>query len=513
MSSPDVVRAALVTLAIICDLAAALCPEQCRCRPSTSDCSHSRLDAVPISLDPRVHILRLQGNRIGSIEDTLGFYQSLRELNLADNSLTSLGEGQLVMQEELKQLRLEDNLLSVLLPDSFKGLRRLLRLDLSGNRLTVLDRPVFRWMLKLKTLNLGGNRIRTVARNAFENLGELVTLDLSHNRLTHLPSESFRHLARLRTLALNGNRLQAVPFHAFFELRSLHSLSLAENSIDSVHAEAFAYLYELRALNVSYNRLETFPAASLALPQLEKLDASGNHFSSLKPRHLDNLHRLRVFRLCQSQLLSSVTGHIFSNNLLLEEVHLCMNPQLRWFPRTAVDSLPHLKVLNLGGNSLGTLENITSLLQRIEAFNVSGNPLVCNCSARWLWDLPAHLPNTSVLFPIRCVDSGRLLTELSEADLGCGWWLTAAIAAAAVAFVAAFCAALTRPMLMPAGSGLGHDSPMRGRHFTLLTGDYAGTRDAGCGWEHGRRCDRDFGQHYAAQRIGDYAARAPSLVV
>ncbi|XP_037093667.1 leucine-rich repeat-containing protein 4B-like [Pollicipes pollicipes] len=343
----------------------------------------------------------MEGNRIGSIEDTLGFYQSLRELNLADNSLTSLGEGQLVMQEELKQLRLEDNLLSVCSPTP-------------------------------EDINLGGNRIRTVARNAFENLGELVTLDLSHNRLTHLPSESFRHLARLRTLALNGNRLQAVPFHAFFELRSLHSLSLAENSIDSVHAEAFAYLYELRALNVSYNRLETFPAASLALPQLEKLDASGNHFSSLKPRHLDNLHRLRVFRLCQSQLLSSVTGHIFSNNLLLEEVHLCMNPQLRWFPRTAVDSLPHLKVLNLGGNSLGTLENITSLLQRIEAFN-------------------------------------------------------------------------TRPMLMPAGSGLGHDSPMRGRHFTLLTGDYAGTRDAGCGWEHGRRCDRDFGQHYAAQRIGDYA--------
>ncbi|XP_037093668.1 leucine-rich repeat-containing protein 15-like [Pollicipes pollicipes] len=417
----------LVGLASLLDLGSARCPGQCRCDRKISDCSHARLDTVPIILNPRIHILRLQGNNIGSIEDTLGFYAHLLELDLSNNSLDSLLEQQFVRQGDLQRLNLRKNRVTGLMRSTFEGLDRLTELDLSDNMLTTLEAGVFKWMERLKHLNLARNRIRMISRDAFENVYELLTLELGENDISHVPSDAFRHLGTLRVLRIGHNSLQEVPFHAFFMLQSLRNLTLAHNRIYRIHPEAFADLLELRRLDIGFNELDKFPATSLALPGLEVLHAGGNRFSSLHVHHMDSLHRLRVLRVCHSQELSSVTGHIFSNNLLLEEVHLCENPQLTWFPPAVVNTLPNLKVLNLGGNSLGTLENMTSLLQRVEAFNVSGQ--------------------SPMLSPIRCVDSGRLLTELSEADLGCGTWLAPLLVAVA-AFVLVFCAIFVALLLL-----------------------------------------------------------------
>ena len=417
------------------------CPAQCRCEKIASDCSHSLLSAVPIFLDPRIHRLQLQGNTISSIEDTLMFYPSLRRLDLSNNSLTSLLEGQFIMQRDLLKLRVHDNQLETLSSETFDGLGKLTELDLSGNQLTSLDDCVFQWMTQLKRLNLARNGIKEIRRDAFEGLGVLTALDLSDNNITHVPSDAFRHLGALQMLTLRNNQLRKVPLHAFFVLRSLRNLSLAENLLHRIHPEAFSDLADLRRLDISGNLLEKFPATSLALPGLEELDAGGNRFSSLQTRHMAGLRRLRVLRMCGDTVLPTVEGHAFSDNVLLEELHVCENPQLTWFPSSAVSELPHLRVLDLGGNSLGSLENMTSLLQRVEVFNVSGNPLVCNCSALWLWKLSQKLPNTLVYPSMRCVDSGRILSSLSESDLGCESWLVPVLVALA-AIVVVLCAIL-----------------------------------------------------------------------
>ena len=438
----------LLSLLGLPELAWARCPAQCRCeRRTASDCSHSQLSAVPIFLDPRIHRLQLQGNTISSIADTLMFYPSLRQLDLSNNSLTSLLEGQFVMQRDLLKLSVHDNQLKTLSTETFDGLGRLEELDLSGNRLTALEDGVFQWMELLKHLNLARNGIKVIFRDAFEGLGFLTSLDLSENNITYVPSDAFRRLGDLQVLTLRNNRLQEVPFHAFFVLRSLRNLSLAENRLHRVHPEAFSGLADLRRLDISGNLLEKFPATSLALAGLEELDAGGNRFLSLQARHMDGLQRLRVLRVCRNAVLSTVAGHAFSDNLLLEEIHVCENPQLTWFPDSAVEGLPRLRVLNLGGNSLGSLENMTSLLQRVQVFNISGNPLVCNCSARWLWELPRRAPNASASQSVRCVDSGRVLASLSESDLGCDRWLTVLLIAL-TAFVVVFCAILVALLLL-----------------------------------------------------------------
>ncbi|KAF0303439.1 Platelet glycoprotein Ib alpha chain [Amphibalanus amphitrite] len=76
---------------------------------------------------------RLEDNTIASIADSLVFYQSLQELDLSGNNLTTLGEQQLSLQQQLHQLQLADNQLSELRRGALEGLGRLERLDLSAN--------------------------------------------------------------------------------------------------------------------------------------------------------------------------------------------------------------------------------------------------------------------------------------------------------------------------------------------------------------------------------------------
>ncbi|XP_043202964.1 leucine-rich repeat neuronal protein 1-like [Amphibalanus amphitrite] len=522
--------------------AAARCPDQCRCRPHAVDCSSAHLSSVPISLDPRIHLLQLEDNTIASIADSLVFYQSLQELDLSGNNLTTLGEQQLSLQQQLHQLQLADNQLSELRRGALEGLGRLERLDLSGNKLSSLEDGVFVATPRLHWLSLARNSLRSLDHEALLGLGELEILDLSGNQLTRVPSVAFRHLGRLRTLKLADNQITEVAFHAFFLLRSLHELSLAGNQVTIIHAEAFSELHELRQLDLSSNQLDAFPATALAPLRLEELDAGDNLFPSLRPRHLDGLPRLRVVRFCGSERLTDVSEHAFSNNRLLEEVHLCENPNLRWLPRTAVDSLRRLRVLNIGGNGLETLQNMTSLLQRVETFNVSGNPLVCNCSARWLWELPGRVPNASAVSEVLCAGSGRLLSSLSEQDLDCGWWVAATIAAAASLLVTV-CAAIVivlvvrrrryrdrsrssvlggtisdekqRPQLTPAASAKAPDrSAARGHsHFTLLSEDYVTDRSGVGRGDYTGDCDGDYARVYDDAYMRDYSVKVPSVVV
>ena len=432
----------LLMLLTLSSGSSALCPEQCRCRPNITDCSSARLSGIPLILDPRTNVLRLGNNAIDSVADTLHVYPSLRELDLADNSLTSLGERQLTLQQQLRQLQLANNQLSELRRGALEGLGRLVRLDLSGNLLTDLEDGVFRPTRRLRWLSLARNRIRTVLRDAFLGLGELESLDLSGNDLSDVPSDVLRHLGRLQVLSLAGNQLTEIDYRSFLGLSSLRNLSLVGNGIVTwIDSEAFP---ELRTLDVSFNHFMMFPL--MALPNLEELNAGGNRFEDLRSPNLDRLPRLKVLRLCGSHNLTTVSAHVFSNNSVLEEIHLCENSQLKWFPRTAVESMMPLRVLNLGGNSLGSLEDMTSLLQRVEVFNVSGNPLVCNCSARWLWELPQRLPNTSVVSPLVCAGSGRLLSSLSERDMGCGVWKIVVIVV--VASLLVICAALVAVLLV-----------------------------------------------------------------
>ena len=197
---------------------AAFCPSMCQCDDSLLEatCSGSKLDSVPILLNPSLRSLHLAHNRIATLRQSVSFYGELRRLDLSHNVLHSLGLLHFQPLGQLEWLNVSNNLVSSLEPESFTGLRSLAVLDLSANRLTRLTDDLFAELPSLTTLVLSRNKIQSVAPGSFESLRHLHTLHLEDNNLGHVPSAALLPLAsKLRLLHLSKNLIEALEDGAF----------------------------------------------------------------------------------------------------------------------------------------------------------------------------------------------------------------------------------------------------------------------------------------------------------
>ena len=144
-------------------------------------------------------------------ERTSGIFyslDSLEELNLCDNQITSWDEGAtgvFAFLESLDILRLCNNQISTVSGAMFgRSIPTLETLDLSGNNLRSLDRPSVFDPLSLLTLDLSNNDLQFLHVDAFEGFYGLQVLHLRGNQLSNLPLEVWEPLGQLlRTLSVN----------------------------------------------------------------------------------------------------------------------------------------------------------------------------------------------------------------------------------------------------------------------------------------------------------------------
>ncbi len=163
-------------------------------------------------------------------EDTLTFYEFLREVNSPDRWLC-VENGHIIklkfnfikwrylkeysgQRSELKKYRDLDMLLSVLLnkksiestsldiPSSLSLLTYLKELDLSQNNLTDLPESL-KALKSLKYLDLSHNRLKSIPKFLFF-LEDLRYLDLSHNKIRMKPI-SFQSLGNVKEIKIEGN--------------------------------------------------------------------------------------------------------------------------------------------------------------------------------------------------------------------------------------------------------------------------------------------------------------------
>lgn len=251
-------------------------------------------------------------------------------------------------------------------------------------------------------------------------------LILRSNMFDEIPSTSFVHLSHLHTLDFGGNVMSTIPDHAFHHLSRLRELYLDRCGIIRFETNALNGLVSLIGLNLQYNNIDQFPSQSLAeLNKLEELSIGGNRFDRIASGDLKVLPALKKFVLIQSETLERVAEDAFNRTPNIEQVILENNKQLEHLPEKLFSQLRHLKHVSLRGNSLKFIHPTLVPVEQLDSFDVSKNPLVCNCSIEWLWNsirfyesLGYH--NSS---GARCAGPANLQHEfiknLSKGDLDC----------------------------------------------------------------------------------------------
>ncbi|XP_023670291.2 chondroadherin-like b [Paramormyrops kingsleyae] len=253
-------------------------------------------------------------------------------------------------------------------------------------------------------------------------------LDLRENHFHYIPSQSFTGLAQVVSLHLQRCKIHELVQGAFSGMRSLVYLYLSENDLSVLSAEAFKGVPELTYLHLERNKFAKFPCGAFQLlPNLLVLHLENNTIANLGRGILADTKRLTGLYLAGNNISTVAPGafepapalntlHLSSNQLRevpsdalakvanLAELRLSENP-VRWVgPRaflSLADSLKHLYLDGMGlekmskdslaglgsglrsllleGNQLEALPSL-SPLTGLEVINLSGNPLMCDCT-------------------------------------------------------------------------------------------------------------------------------------
>ena len=103
-------------------------------------------------------------------------------------------------------------------------------LDLSDQSMTSLAAGDFAHLVRLRTLDLSNNALTSLAADVFEPLVLLETLRLHNNALTTVPSDAFDSLLLLDELSLHGNSFTTLPEGLFDGLSRFAGMSLTAAS-------------------------------------------------------------------------------------------------------------------------------------------------------------------------------------------------------------------------------------------------------------------------------------------
>lgn len=209
---------------------------------------------------------------------------------------------------------------------------------------------------KMKYLNLFTKLESLRVNGAGVDVRELVALPLKNFTVgtsEDYPITHIDHLAYITTLEklnLSGLQLRDVSF--LQGLTRLKGLDLSDNNISNV--EALNALIRLEDLDLSRNEI-MFDDLWNKLVNLKKLDLSGNRFSFFNATKMAQLETLDL----SNNNLHEVTFEVHSK---LGEIKLGSNQIRSPYMKTLTpENLPALKVLDLSGNKITTLERVGAL--------------------------------------------------------------------------------------------------------------------------------------------------------
>ncbi|KAG7208802.1 hypothetical protein KM043_014995 [Ampulex compressa] len=451
---------AIAMAAAMVAVASGLCPTGCHCDDERLrvSCAYAGLEVGPIQLNPEIRHLDLSDNRLATVHLTFGFYGNLETLDLKSNLIHTLGSENFAFQGSLITLNVSNNAIRTLAKNALYGLTALKELNLASNNISEMDEQAFKYTSELEVLNLSDNSITSLPDGLLKNLHKIRTLVLSKNFLLEIPTANLALAPSLESVDLSGNLIEELDKESLPSLPSLATLNLANNLIRNIADDAFDRLPDLLRLDLSRNNFSSVPTAALArLNVLSSLTLSKNHLGTLEATAFRNLFELRSLELNDCGIIG-IHARAFADNVNLERISLDGNRGLRELPSRVLYGARYLKWVSLRRCSLATLQPTQFPVDSLSSLRVGGNPLVCNCSVHWLWNVirAEDRRNETKLeldtHDIVCADeefAGKALIALSEGSLRCRLSplylsLSAAGCLAATATILALIAHLTR---------------------------------------------------------------------
>ncbi|XP_035787209.1 insulin-like growth factor-binding protein complex acid labile subunit [Anopheles albimanus] len=403
------------------------CPSRCVCDDVKLHvtCGEGELDVLPIALNPAIERLVIKFNRIKAIDSSIQFYTELTMLDLSYNHLLGIPKSIFVYQRRLLQLHLNNNKISAIGNKTFAGMDELRVLNLRGNFIESVTKRLFASLSKLEELNLGENQISTLHPDAFEGLTSLRILHLDDNAINTIPTPSFRPLRLLAELYLGLNTLYSIQTGAFEGLQHLRRLDVRGSMLVNLTIDTFRGLENVRSLDVSDNHLLKVPTVALSiLSRLEELAIGQNDFETIPEGAFYGLANLRKVSVTGALNLQRIQAGAFASNPNLDTIVIASNRLLSELDEGAFAGLPHIENVILRDNAIRTFREELLPWKQLRNFDISGNPLVCNCHMRWMKDLLRSKPEIETeQSQVICQHperfAGEPLREISSELLGC----------------------------------------------------------------------------------------------
>lgn len=304
--------------------------------------------------------LVMSHNFIKNVNFSLNSLSSLNVLSLDFNEIYSVEKHLVANSMKLVDLHLNNNKF-FRVPNFVENFQFLKFLDLGENFIKNLsDLENFPNLKYLYGLRLTENQIETLERNHFVHLKNLQIVNLSKNRIRQIDRETFNANDFLQAIRLDGNSIKNIDY-MFENLTQLVFLNISENSLEVFDYENFPK--NLQFLDISKNKINVIKNPNEISQNLKTLNLNYNHLTEISafvlPRNLEDLY-------LQRNLIEKISPYTFLKKPFLKTV-----------------DLKHNKIAHLSVNSLRI--SSTESDEKLPEFHLAGNPLVCDCHLKWMW--------------------------------------------------------------------------------------------------------------------------------
>lgn len=336
--------------------------------------------------------------------DAINTTSALEELNLSYNPIRYINQSTYLASTSLKVLKMQGCSL-IHIPDTF--LTKLTKLNsfiISGNDLSY--RGIQLKSDTVETLDVSYCGLELINLTY---LSSLKFINLTGNYISKILPRYFNS-AMLKVLDLHNNTIKSIDKNAFNNLPAMEALNLSTNTFTNLHPETFNYNKMLKTLKLSRTYMTQLIRFNIST--LENLDFSVNEIQYFTADNLKLMPSLKYLKL-DKNLITRLPKRIISTSLLHLDLSTC---KITDITNETFAFLPNLEELHIAGNRLTGLKP-KYLPKNLKEITLYNNPWRCECHSNEFHDLFNYVMSLQ----IKISGEHRLLCQSPENVSGYPW--------------------------------------------------------------------------------------------